>query len=134
VVFDDGDPLLARLRSVCLSLPGSAEKISHGRPNFFTKKVFAVYGGVVKGDHHSGRYDQSLLLLPDPDEAVALAADPRFFTPAYYGPYGWLGLDLTAARLDWTEVRELVEDSFRQTAPKTLVRALANVVPPGAGS
>ena len=124
IMFDEGDELLAQVRRVCLSLPGAAEKISHGRPNFFTKKVFAVYGGVVKGDHHSPAYDQSVLLLPDPDEADALAGDPRFFTPAYYGPYGWIGLDLTAAPVDWAEVRELVEDSFRLTAPKTRVEAL----------
>jgi len=124
VMFDEGDEFLAQVRRVCLSLPGAAEKISHGRPNFFTKKVFAVYGGVVKGDHYSPAYDQSVLLLPDPDEADALAADSRFFTPAYYGPYGWIGLDLTAAPVDWAEVRELVEDSFRQTAPKKLITAL----------
>ena len=32
-MFDAADPLLARLRQVCLALPDAAEKISHGRPN-----------------------------------------------------------------------------------------------------
>lgn len=32
-MFDAEDPLLARLRQVCLALPDAAEKISHGRPN-----------------------------------------------------------------------------------------------------
>ena len=50
VMFDEDDPYLDRLREVCLSLPGAAEKISHGRPNFFTTKVFAIFGGVTKGD------------------------------------------------------------------------------------
>lgn len=49
--FADDDPLLLRLRAVALSLPGAAEKISHGRPTFFTRKIFAIYGGVTKGEH-----------------------------------------------------------------------------------
>lgn len=115
---------LRALRRVCLSLPGSAEKMSHARPAFFTTKIFAVFGGVEKGDHHSGRYDEAVLLLPDPAHAPALLADERFFTPGYYGPSGWIGLDFSAAPVDWDEVEELVVESFRQTAPKRLLKAL----------
>jgi hypothetical protein len=124
IMFDDADPFLGGVRSVCLALPGAAEKVSHGRPCFFTKKVFAIYGGVTKGDHSSGRYDRSVLVLPDPDEAVSLLQDGRFFVPAYWGPSGWIGLDLEAADPDWTEVAELVQDSFRMTAPAALVAQL----------
>ena len=58
--FDDDDPVLSRVRELCLALPGAAEKVSHGRPMFFTRKAFAIYGGVTKGDRHSGRYDESV--------------------------------------------------------------------------
>lgn len=44
-MFDDGDPLLKRIQKLCVELPGTHEKVSHGRPVFFTKKVFAYYGG-----------------------------------------------------------------------------------------
>ncbi len=124
IVYDDVDPLLGGVRSACLALPGASEKVSHGRPCFFTKKVFAIYGGVTKGDHSSGRYDQSVLFLPDPGETESLLQDARFFVPAYWGPSGWLGLDLNAAEPDWTEVAELVQDSFRLTAPAPLVAEL----------
>lgn len=124
VMFDDSDPWLGRVREICLALPGAAEKVSHGRPCFFTKKIFASYGAVEKGDHHSGRFDQSVLILPDPDEAAALLEDSRFFVPAYWGPSGWIGLDLTAADVDWDEVAELVDASFRLTAPAKLVAQL----------
>ena len=123
-MYEDDDPFLAEVRSACLRLPGAAEKVSHGRPCFFTKKIFAVYGGVAKGDHASGRYDRSVLILPDPDEAASLLQDDRFFVPAYWGPSGWIGLDLHAAEPDWTEVAELVQDSFRMTAPASLVAEL----------
>ena len=122
--FDDDDPVLVRLGEICLAMPGAAMKVSHGRPSFFTKKIFAGYGAVLKGDHHSGRYDQALVFMPTDDEREALLGDDRFFVPAYWGPYGWLGLDLSGKGVDWTEVSELVEESYRLTAPKTLVKQL----------
>jgi hypothetical protein len=43
--------------------------------------------------------------------------------PACLGPAGWLGLDLDE-RTDLEEVAELLEDSFRLTAPARLVATL----------
>lgn len=123
-MFDDDDPVLGRLREICLALPGTQMKVSHGRPAFFTKKIFAMYGAVVKGDHDSSRFDQALVFLPDSAESDSLRDDDRFFVPAYWGPSGWLGIDLGAERVDWDEVAELVQDSFRATATKKLVAQL----------
>ena len=120
--YSPDDPYLARLRRICLALPGAAEKESHGHPNFYTRKVFAVFGGVVKGDHDSDRWSQSVLVLPDLLQREAALTDERFFVPAYYGPYGWVGLDFRAAEVDWDEVADLVEQSYRNTAPATLIR------------
>lgn len=117
-MFDAADPLLARLREVCLALPDAGEKVSHGRPVWFTTKVFAVFGGAVKGDHADPLLARALLFLPDPGERAALEQDARFRVPAYYGPAGWLALPLdeTGSEPDWGEVAELVESSYRQTA------------------
>ncbi len=41
MMFDDDDPILGQVRRPGRELPGSAEKVSHGRPAFYTKKVFA---------------------------------------------------------------------------------------------
>ena len=125
-MFDVDDPVLAQLRAICLALPGADMKISHGRPAFFTKKIFAGYGAVLKGEHHSDQYDQALVFMPDADERAAIDEDGRFFTPAYWGPYGWRGLDLAGHDVDWDEVAELVEDSYRLTAPKKLIAELDN--------
>jgi predicted DNA-binding protein (MmcQ/YjbR family) len=44
------------------------------------------------------------------------------------GPSGWLGLDLTAKKkVDWDEVRELIDSSFRLIAPKKLIKQLDDV-------
>lgn len=122
--FDEDDPFLARVRELALALPGAAEKVSHGHPNFFTTKVFAIYGGVVKGDHASDAYRQSVLVKPDEDERLALLEETRCFVPGYYGPSGWVGVNFRAAQPDWAEIGELLDMSFRNTAPQRLVREL----------
>jgi predicted DNA-binding protein (MmcQ/YjbR family) len=122
--YDEADPLLAQVRERALALPGAQEKVSHGHPVFFTGKVFAVFGGVVKGDHDADTYAQSVLVLPDPDERLALLEDDRCFLPAYYGPASWVGLNLRTPTVDWVEVGELLEMSYRNTAPRRLVAEL----------
>ncbi|WP_203335800.1 MmcQ/YjbR family DNA-binding protein [Nocardioides limicola] len=128
LMFSADDPLLERLRRICLALPGVVEHVSHGRAVFKVKKLFVVYGGGVKvspGVHE--QHEESMLFLPDPAEAPALREDPRVFLPAYYGPSGWLGIDLPdpgAPAAAWDEIAELIETSYRLTAPKRLLRDL----------
>ena len=122
-MFDDDDPLLAQVRALALALPEADEKVSHGRPAFFTKKVFCIYGGALKVDGEWEQHPQSVLVQVTEDEQHALLQDPRVFVPAYWGPSGWIGVDLDDDT-DWDEVAELLEDSFRRTAPKRAITAL----------
>ncbi len=122
-MFDDADPMLIRVRAIALDLPGADEKVSHGRPAFFTVKVFAYYGGSVKVDGVWVQHDQSIMVLVDDAERRALAEDPRCYLPAYIGTYGWLGLDLDDDT-DWSEVIELLDASYRNTAPRRRVAEL----------
>lgn len=130
IMFRDDDPVLARVREIALAFPGAHEKVSHGRPAFFVTKMFLMYGGSVKppmkGDYL--QYPQSVLIKADASDRAALEQDRRFFYPAYLGPSGWLGLDLTVTtKVDWDEVGELIDASFRLTAPKKLVKQLNQV-------
>ena len=64
----------------------------------------------------------------DESDRRALEQDKRFFCPAYLGPAGWLGLDFTAKKtIDWDEIGELIDASFRMVAPKKLIRLLDEV-------
>jgi predicted DNA-binding protein (MmcQ/YjbR family) len=123
LMFDDADPVLARVRRLAMAFPGAAEKISHGHPAFFTTKVFAYYGGSLKVDGEYRQHERSVLVLVPDDERAALLQDPRCYSPAYLGPYGWVGLDLDA-QTDWAEVRELLDASYRLTAGPRRVAAL----------
>ncbi len=122
-MFDDDDPYLERVRQLCGALPGTAEKVSHGRLAFFTKKVFTYYGGSLKVDGEWVEHPHSIMVLPDPGDRQALVEDPRTFVPAYLGPSGWIGVDLDDDT-DWTEVAELLDASFRLTAPKRTIAEL----------
>lgn len=123
-MFDDDDPFLARLRDLATALPGSAEKVSHGRPAFYTSKVFAYYGGSIKVDGAYVQHPHALIVLPDSADRQSLLEEERVFLPAYLAPSGWIGVDLDATDNDWDEVGELLDASFRLTAPKRLVQEL----------
>lgn len=116
-MYEDDDPLLVRLREVCLVYPEAVEVESWGRPTFRAGKIFAVYGSMEP-------HEESLIVKPDPDERPALLADPRFFVPKYFGPSGWVALDFTAAPPDWKEIAELTETSYRRVALKRMLKAL----------
>ncbi|MGV0643145.1 MmcQ/YjbR family DNA-binding protein [Mycolicibacterium sp. XJ879] len=127
IMFHDDDLGLAQVREIALSFPEAFEKISWGRPVFCAPKIFAMYGGNAKtgtkGEYL--RYPHSILVKVDESDRRALEQDARFYYPAYMGPSGWLGLDLTAnPKIDWGEVRELIDASFRLVAPKKLVKRL----------
>lgn len=121
-MFDDADPMLVRLRELARALPEAQEKISHGRPAFFTSKVFAYYGGRPRGTDGLRR-DQSVIVRADHHEQEAIRQLPGGFEPAYLGPYGWSGLDLDETT-DWQFIAELLEESFRLTAPRKLIALL----------
>jgi predicted DNA-binding protein (MmcQ/YjbR family) len=124
IMFSDDDPGLAELRAIALAYPGAAEKISHGRPGFFVSKMFAMYGGSSKETGEMVTVPHCAMVKVDPSDRVALEQDDRFFRPAYLGPAGWLGLDFTVASVDWDEVRELVDASFRLVAPRRMINEL----------
>lgn len=122
--YDPDDPLLGRLRALALAYPGASERVSHGRPLFCTKKVFAIFGGVVKGSHDDPSLSRSLVFFPDDDHRDLLLQDERFVIPAYDGAYGWLCLPLDRGEPDWDEVADLLDESYRLTAPPGLIKLL----------
>jgi hypothetical protein len=117
-MYRDDDPHLAEVREVFLSFPEAVEVEAWGRPTFRAgKKIFGVFTG---DDDHP----HALVVKPDADERASLLADDRFYSPPYFGPSGWVALDLGAAPVDWDEVRELADASYRHVALKRMLKAL----------
>ncbi|WP_217698452.1 MmcQ/YjbR family DNA-binding protein [Streptacidiphilus griseoplanus] len=64
------------------------------------------------------------------EQAELVAADPETFRPApYVGRFGWVQLEL--ARVDGDELRGLLTEAWRATAPKRLVREFDTAGPGG---
>ncbi|WP_308221759.1 MmcQ/YjbR family DNA-binding protein [Georgenia sp. EYE_87] len=130
IMFDDDDPYLARVRELALAFPEAEERVAHGRPHFRVRKVFAVYGSSTKGAADvRTRYPHGLVVLPEDSDRAALSEDPRTFVPAYLAPSGWVGLDLSASGggpegVDWQEVAELLDCSYRQVATRRQIARL----------
>src|SRR5437763_1984499 len=111
------DPLLVRVRALCLALPGTRETLTWGHPNFRVgDKIFASYGDEGTGEPVVG-------FKAPPALQMALAGDPRVFVAPYVGKHGWRCLRL-GGRVDWAEVATLVEASYRLIAPARLVAQL----------
>lgn len=126
-MFDDDDPHLAKVRELAMAYPDAAMKVSHGRPAFYTTKVFAYFGGSEKTGGEWIQHPRCVLLLPDEAERPILLEDDRVFVPAYLGPSGWIGFelpDLSAAADAWEEVDDLLDASYRRTAGKRRVERL----------
>lgn len=128
LMFDPADPWYLRVRELALALPGAQEKVSHGRPAFYTQKVFAYYGGSLKVDGEWVQHPQSVMLLADLDGQLALRAATGAYVPGYLGPFGWTGLDLDE-RTDADDLADWIRASYEFTAPRALVRELDRRAP-----
>jgi hypothetical protein len=114
------DPLQT-LRRLCLSLPETTERMSHGEPTWFIRgqKTFVTYAN----HHHDDRLAFWCAAPPGSQQAMVASGPERYFVPAYVGHRGWLGVYLDVP-VDWTEIEEIVEEAYRTIAPKRLVAEL----------
>lgn len=107
---------LQRVRRLCLSLPETFEKLSHGEPTFFVgKKVFAMF---ANHHHHDGHL---AVWVPAPTGFQAMlieAAPEKFFKPPYVGVRGWIGIE--PGRLSDDELASHLRAAYRLIAPKKL--------------
>ena len=115
--------VLERLRRICLALPETSERLSHGAPTFFVrgKRPFVM----VFTDHHGdGRY-AIWCAAGGGVQAMLVDADPeQYFVPPYVGHRGWLGVRLDRG-LAANELAGIVEEAYAEVAPAKLVEAAA---------
>jgi hypothetical protein len=112
------------LRRAALSLPEAEERETWGHPTFRVRdKMFAT----LADDGRSA----GIKTTKEEQTALVAGAPETFGVPAYVGRHGWVSVELATA--DPAEVRELVTEAWRQTAPKRLVAAYDSE-PPAVGS
>lgn len=105
---------LERLRAVCLAFPEAVESGGVGNPSFKVReKIFAM-------QHPMDERPSLWLKAPEGVQDLLVHAVPgRFFVPPYVGQHGWVGLWLDG-EIDWDELADLADESYRMTAPKRL--------------
>jgi len=116
---------LKKLSSICLALPQAVREDKDSHTGFtVSKKVFAYY---LNNHHGDGIVSVCCKVLPGDNERL-IAANPRkFIMPAYVGPRRWVGLRLDRPTVDWAEIKELVQGSYAQTAPKRLLKSARKI-------
>jgi hypothetical protein len=107
---------IQRVRRICLDLPETYEKLSHGEPAFFVgKRMYAMF---ANNHHNDGRV---AVWLPAPPgmQSVLIESEPEtFFKPPYVGVRGWVGIKLPSIGDD--ELESYLYEAWRLIAPKRL--------------
>lgn len=116
------NPRLKKLSRLCLALPGSQRTVRGSHADFRVRGMVFAY---FLDDHH-GDGIVSVCCKSQLGEHIdrARREPQRFYLPAYIGARGWFGLRLDRGAINWKEVANIVELSYRLVAPKTLIRLL----------
>jgi hypothetical protein len=117
------DRRLVRVTEICLALPEATRSLTGDHAAFAVRgKKFAYF----LDNHHGDGIIAVCFRTISGANRVLLASDPsRFYSPAYIGPRGWVGLRLDIGQIDWAEVTDFLTDSYRLAAPKRLASQVA---------
>ena len=102
------------VRRMALALPEAVEQETWGTPTFrVRKRIFVMFA--------EGEREAWLKSTHDEQRALTQMNPDTFFVPPYVGPSGWVGVRFRT--VDRNEMRELLVEAWRMTAPKRLVAA-----------
>ena len=107
------------MRAICLALPETGERLSHGEAAFFYRGKRSFLN--MDTYHHGSAHYSAWVAAPLGAQDLLVRSDPEhFFVPPYVGHRGWLGVRLDRG-LDWDELTGIVEDAYAEVAPPKLV-------------
>ena len=108
-------PAFERVRKLCLSLPDTSEKLSHGELTFFVRKrVFVMFST----NHHGDDNYAIVCNAPEGAQEILTTNDPdNFYVPPYVGGGGWIGVRLDRG-IAWPVVTSVVKDAYNVTLAK----------------
>ncbi len=115
-------PTLVKLRELVATLPETEERETWNHPTFRVRNKIVTGFGATS----DGRFTMSVKQTPVAQSA--LIQQPGITVAKYVGQHGWVTLDVGVVA--WPMIRELVIESYRLVAPKTLVKRLDAGAPP----
>ncbi len=100
---------ISRVRTICVALPETSEKLSHGEPTFFARKrVFAM----CSNNHHNDGHVAVCVPAKPGVQAELIRLNPDcYYNPPYVGPSGWVGIELDQIGDD--ELAALLSDAWK---------------------
>jgi predicted DNA-binding protein (MmcQ/YjbR family) len=117
-----------RLRTICLALPGATEHADgtpvldhHARLAVVFRVRHRSFAWFLDNHHGDGLVAVACKAVPGRASQLIEAEAVRYYLPPYLRRSGWVGLRLDVGRVDWNEVAELVEDSYRLVAPSRVL-------------
>jgi predicted DNA-binding protein (MmcQ/YjbR family) len=117
------DPRLMRVSQILGALPETTAEVHDDYAVFRVRKRVVAY---FLSDHH-GDGIVSLCVKSElgENEERARRQPSLYYLPAHIGRRGWFGMRLDRGNVEWQEVENIIELSYRLVAPKTLVSKLA---------
>jgi hypothetical protein len=117
---NSGEKQIERVRRICLSLPETWEKISHGEPTWFVgKRVFAMFSN---NHHNDGHVAVTVPAAIGIQEMLIKKSAKKFYRPPYVGPSGWVGIELK--QVSDKELTLHIHEAWRLIAPTKLQHLL----------
>ena len=117
---------LERVRRICLTLPETSEKLSHGEPTFFVQnKVFVMF---ANNHHNDGHIAVWLPVPPDFQDGLIETFPTVFFKPPYVGARGWIGIELD--RISDQDLSFHIQTAWELIAPKRLLSNVGTLTGP----
>ena len=103
---------IERVRKICLALPDTFEKLSHGEPTWFAGgRVFVMFSN----NHHNDGNIAIVCNAPEGAQEALIEAEPEhIYKPPYVGGAGWIGIRLDTG-LDWKMITVLIEQAHAVT-------------------
>jgi phosphoribosylglycinamide formyltransferase 1 len=117
----------AKLNELALALPETDTRTSHGAHGWRvggekSGKFFAYFA-----QHHQGEASMALLVKTSGRDEQAMLIeqdDELYYSPAFYGSAGWIGIRLDLGRNDWEHIAQWLAKSWAAVAPKRLTRLM----------
>jgi predicted DNA-binding protein (MmcQ/YjbR family) len=117
------DPRLTRVTEIALALPEASSRRHGSHAAFLVRKK--TFGYFLNDHHGDGIVAITCKVFGGDNTALAEAQPRRFYLPAYLASKGWVALRLDTGKIDWDEVRELLNTSYRLIAPTRLAALVA---------
>jgi predicted DNA-binding protein (MmcQ/YjbR family) len=109
---------LERLSRLIGSLPEATAEAYGDHTSFRVRTK--TFGYFVLNHHGDGRVALVIKVPKGDNEYLVLSEPERFYRPAYLAKSGWVSMAFDRGPIDWPRVDELLRQSYRLQAPKTL--------------